>query len=153
MAPSISLLDNKKGRPSSPGEDFGGGAVQSLNANRVEDGYSSGVGSKKVKFGERGAMQQAAPSQTLKDRLMVGDASFFVGREQPARPTKFPRLSKPVPLIRHEYDVVVIGSGYGGGVAASRASRAGKSVAILELGKEKWRECWIEFISCVDGMR
>lgn len=42
-------------------------------------------------------------------------------------------------MMRPEYDVVVIGSGYGGGVAASRMARAGKSVAVLELGKEKWR--------------
>ncbi|KAK7042261.1 FAD/NAD(P)-binding domain-containing protein [Favolaschia claudopus] len=51
---------------------------------------------------------------------------------------KYPRLSSPVPMMRSEYDVVVVGSGYGGGVAASRMSRAGKRVAILELGKEKW---------------
>ncbi|KAF7342089.1 FAD/NAD(P)-binding domain-containing protein [Mycena venus] len=51
---------------------------------------------------------------------------------------KFPRLGKPVPMMRPEYDVVVVGSGYGGGVAASRMARAGKSVAVLELGKEKW---------------
>lgn len=43
--------------------------------------------------------------------------------------------------MRPEYDVVVIGSGYGGGVAASRMARAGKSVAVLEMGKEKWRAC------------
>jgi choline dehydrogenase-like flavoprotein len=41
--------------------------------------------------------------------------------------------------MRPEYDVVVIGSGYGAGVAASRMARAGKSVVVLELGKEKWR--------------
>lgn len=52
---------------------------------------------------------------------------------------RFPRRSRPVMIMRPEYDVVVIGSGYGGGVAASRMSRAGKKVAILELGTERWR--------------
>jgi choline dehydrogenase-like flavoprotein len=32
---------------------------------------------------------------------------------------------------------VIIGSGYGAGVAASRMARAGKSVAVLELGWER----------------
>lgn len=59
---------------------------------------------------------------------------------------KFPRLSRPVPAMRAEYDVVVVGSGYGAGVAASRMARAGKSVAVLELGKEKWR-MYILFIT------
>lgn len=51
---------------------------------------------------------------------------------------KFPRISRPVELLRTEYDVVVIGSGYGGAVAASRMARAGQSVCVLERGKEKW---------------
>ncbi|KAF7926366.1 uncharacterized protein EAE98_006661 [Botrytis deweyae] len=50
----------------------------------------------------------------------------------------FPRISKPVELLRNAYDVVVIGSGYGGSVAASRMARAGQSVCLLERGKEKW---------------
>ncbi|CAK7201000.1 hypothetical protein SEUCBS139899_003701 [Sporothrix eucalyptigena] len=53
-------------------------------------------------------------------------------------PAAFPRISRPVELIRSSYDVVVIGSGYGGGVAASRMARAGQSVCLLELGKERW---------------
>jgi choline dehydrogenase-like flavoprotein len=51
---------------------------------------------------------------------------------------EFPRISKPVELLRKEYDCVVIGSGYGGGVAASRMARAGQSVCLLERGKERW---------------
>ena len=40
--------------------------------------------------------------------------------------------------MRTSYDVVVIGSGYGGGVAASRMARGRQSVCLLERGKEKW---------------
>lgn len=50
----------------------------------------------------------------------------------------FPRISRPVELLRNSYDVVVVGSGYGGGVAASRMARAGQSVCLLERGKERW---------------
>ncbi len=46
------------------------------------------------------------------------------------------RLSSSVETIKSHYDVVIIGSGYGGGIAASRLSRMGKSVCVLERGKE-----------------
>lgn len=51
---------------------------------------------------------------------------------------RFPRISRPVELLRGSYDCVVIGSGYGGAVAASRMARAGETVCLLERGKEKW---------------
>ncbi|OLN95454.1 Cholesterol oxidase 2 [Colletotrichum chlorophyti] len=57
---------------------------------------------------------------------------------------QYPRISKPVELMRNSYDCVVIGSGYGGAVAASRIARSvganGKrqSVCVLERGQEKW---------------
>ncbi|GAW16944.1 hypothetical protein ANO14919_063910 [Xylariales sp. No.14919] len=52
--------------------------------------------------------------------------------------TSFPRISKSMELMRHAYDCVVIGSGYGGGVAASRMARADQTVCLLERGKERW---------------
>lgn len=50
----------------------------------------------------------------------------------------YPRISRPVEVIRPSYDCVVIGSGYGGAVAASRMARGHKSVCLLERGKERW---------------
>jgi len=46
------------------------------------------------------------------------------------------RLSSPPAALKPRYDVIVIGSGYGGGVTASRLARAGKRVAVLERGRE-----------------
>jgi glycerol-3-phosphate dehydrogenase len=46
----------------------------------------------------------------------------------------YPHISLPVPQMKPVYDVVVIGSGYGGAIAASRMARAGKKVALLERG-------------------
>eukprot|EP00794_Sanderia_malayensis_P000596 gene596-1257_t len=49
---------------------------------------------------------------------------------------KFPRLSSPHTGIEPVYDVIVVGSGYGASIAASRCSRAGQKVCVLERGKE-----------------
>ena len=46
------------------------------------------------------------------------------------------RVSSTIGDIKDHYTVVVVGSGYGGGIAASRMSRAGQEVCLLERGKE-----------------
>src|ERR1700761_202567 len=46
------------------------------------------------------------------------------------------KLSRSITDLKPFYDVVIIGSGYGGSIAASRFSRAGLKVCVLEKGKE-----------------
>ncbi len=45
-------------------------------------------------------------------------------------------LSRSFDEIAQNYDFIVVGSGYGGGVAASRMARCGQSVCVLERGRE-----------------
>ncbi len=45
-------------------------------------------------------------------------------------------LAQPAGKMEPKYDVVVVGSGYGGAIAASRFARAGKTVCLLERGSE-----------------
>lgn len=46
------------------------------------------------------------------------------------------RLSRDLDQIKSHYDAIVVGSGYGAGVAASRLARMGLKVAVLERGRE-----------------
>lgn len=46
------------------------------------------------------------------------------------------RMAESLAALRSNYDAIVIGTGYGGGVAACRLARAGLQVAILERGRE-----------------
>ena len=46
--------------------------------------------------------------------------------------------------MRSAYDVVVVGSGFGGGIAACRLAEAGKSVCVLERGRRFGRGDFID---------
>ncbi|EJP67144.1 glucose-methanol-choline oxidoreductase [Beauveria bassiana ARSEF 2860] len=70
------------------------------------------------------------------DGLAMRDGTTAAPPASPKPP--FPRISKPLSHLKPSYDCVVIGSGYGGSVAAARMARAGQSACVLERGDEKW---------------
>ena len=47
-----------------------------------------------------------------------------------------PRLSNPISELKPHYEIVVVDSGYGGGITASRLARAGRQVCVIERGRE-----------------
>ncbi len=49
---------------------------------------------------------------------------------------RHPSIASDPSTLAASYDVVIIGSGYGGAVAASRFARTGRSVCVLERGRE-----------------
>src|SRR6266567_8776781 len=63
-------------------------------------------------------------------------ASFLQGSEKTEKEVVMSRLSSLIENLRSHYSVVVIGSGYGGAIAASRLARAGQQVCVLQRGLE-----------------
>jgi cholesterol oxidase len=46
------------------------------------------------------------------------------------------KIASSIDALKDHYEVVVVGSGYGGGVAAARLARLGREVCVLERGRE-----------------
>ncbi|KAK1964084.1 glucose-methanol-choline oxidoreductase [Colletotrichum sublineola] len=87
--------------------------------------------------GEANRQRNQASRNTMDGGATMKPVEGYDGMFDPVTGT-YPRISRPVELIRPSYDVVVIGSGYGGAVAASRMARGNKKVCLLERGKERW---------------
>ncbi|RAL60885.1 hypothetical protein DID88_010210 [Monilinia fructigena] len=121
-------------RDSGLGESFD--SLRNINGQRQQNGGSSTDDERRhirkshriESFGARTTASGCQARQHANIRTYTDDLNS----------RDFPRISKPVEVLRNVYDTVVIGSGYGGSVAASRMARAGQSVCLLERGKEKW---------------
>lgn len=124
-----------KARPVSQRSDSGmGSSVGSLNSDgSIQNGDHSPPLNKSHRIQSTGPRQTQASGPRSKAHAKIRTYSDDPDIKQ------FPRISRPVELLQNKaYDCVVIGSGYGGGVAASRMARADQSVCLLERGQERW---------------
>ena len=46
------------------------------------------------------------------------------------------QLSRTINEMKDHYEIIVVGSGYGAGISASRMARAGREVCVMERGRE-----------------
>ena len=123
-----------KNRPVQRADSGMGSSVGSFNSD-----VSSNGGSPPLNKSKSHRIHSFKPHQTqARGPQSKGHAKIKTYSDDPDI-KQFPRISRPVELLsKHGYDCVVIGSGYGGGVAASRMARAGLSVCLLERGQERW---------------
>src|SRR6516162_8672170 len=77
----------------------------------------------------------------MKSGIKGGCGSVSICRTPNVRPGSGERraitIDESISIMKDIYDVVVIGSGFGGAINACRLSQAGRSVCILERGK-RW---------------
>jgi hypothetical protein len=81
----------------------------------------------------RAAIAASGPSP-LTLRLVAAPPAAFSPLQAPPR---WSRISSPLAAAARSYDAVVVGSGYGGAIAALRLAALGLRVCILERGHER----------------
>ena len=95
-------------------------------------------------FSPRSPRAAASPRAEVSPRAACARAEFspragtsFGAWPAEASAAPSTRLSLSHAFLRRRYDVIVIGSGYGGSIAALRAAQHEQTVCVLEKGKEK----------------
>ncbi|WP_050525191.1 GMC oxidoreductase [Pseudorhodobacter ferrugineus] len=96
-------------------------------------GYVAAAGPVWAHLAQVAATEYALRQEMLLARLNRSDHEAIIAGGMPM--TRI-QLSKPLSDAKARYEVVVIGSGYGASIAASRLARAGREVAVLERGRE-----------------
>src|SRR6266498_5810663 len=69
--------------------------------------------------------------------MLVLQCSWF---DFPTCPVRFPLPPRPTPVMNEHFDVIIIGTGAGGGTLAYRLAASGKRILLIERGPYVPRE-------------